>query len=109
MTEIIETKAIEQVNDNLFKGVAEIIDDARQRVVVYVNKHANMMFWQIGHFIIEDLGYKQYSAYGDKILATLSQRLTARYGRHTSPIVQAYSSHTLGILKSKLRSSLEAA
>ena len=82
MTEkIIDTKAIEQVSDNLFQGVAEIIDDARQRVVVYVNKHANMMFWQIGHFINEDLGYKQYSSYGDKILATLSQRLTARYGK----------------------------
>ena len=81
MKEIIDTKAIEQVSDNLFQGVAGIIDDARQRVVVYVNKHANMMFWQIGHFIIEDLGYRQYSAYGDKILATLSQRLTARYGR----------------------------
>ena len=27
------------------------------------------------------MGYKQYSAYGSKILATLSQRLTARYGK----------------------------
>ena len=32
-------------------------------------------------FINEDMGYKQYSAYGSKILATLSQRLTARYGK----------------------------
>ena len=39
------------------------------------------MFWHIGHYINEDMGYKQYSAYGSKILATLSQRLTARYGK----------------------------
>ena len=46
---------------------------------MYVNKHSDLMFWHIGHYINEDMGYKQYSAYGSKILATLSQRLTARY------------------------------
>ena len=40
-----------------------------------------MMFWHIGRYINEDMGYKQYSAYGSKILATLSQRLMARYGK----------------------------
>ena len=78
--EIVETKAIEQVSDSLYKGVSDIIDNARQEVVVYVNKHSDLMFWHIGHYINEDMGYKQYSAYGSKILATLSQRLTARYG-----------------------------
>ena len=79
--EIVETKAIEQVSDSLYKGVSDIIDNARQEVVVYVNKHSDLMFWHIGHYINEDMGYKQYSAYGSKILATLSQRLTERYGK----------------------------
>lgn len=78
---IIDTKAIELVSDHLYQGVVEIINDAKQEVIAYVNKHANMMFWHIGHFINEDMGYQQYSAYGDKILATLSQRLTALYGK----------------------------
>ena len=78
--EIVETKAIEHVSDSLYKGVSDIIDNARQEVVVYVNKHSDLMFWHIGHYINEDMGYKQYSAYGSKILATLSQRLTSRYG-----------------------------
>ena len=69
--EIVEAKAIEQVSDNLYKGVSDIIDNARQEVVVYVNKHSDLMFWHIGHYINEDMGYKQYSAYGSKILATL--------------------------------------
>lgn len=81
MAEIVETKAIEQVSDSLYKGVSDIIDNARQKVVVYVNKHSNLTFWHIGHYINEDMGYKQYSAYGNKILATMSQRLTARYGK----------------------------
>ena len=74
--EIVETKAIEQVSDSLYKGVSDIIDNARQEVVVYVNKHSDLMFWHIGHYINEDMGYKQYSAYGSRILATLSQTLT---------------------------------
>jgi len=78
---IIDTKTIELVSDHLYQGVVDIINDAKQDVIVYVNKHANMMFWHIGHFINEDMGYQQYSAYGDKILATLSQRLTALYGK----------------------------
>ena len=80
-SEIVETKAIEQVSDSLYKRVSDIIDNARQEVVVYENKHSDLMFWHIGHYINEDMGYKQYSAYGSKILATLSQRLTARYGK----------------------------
>ena len=79
--EIVETKAIELVSDSLYKGVSDIIDNARQEVVVYVNKHSDLMFWHIGHYINEDMGYKQYSAYGSRILATLAQRLTARYGK----------------------------
>ena len=74
--DIDEAKELTQVSDNLYKGVTEIIDNVRQEVVVYVNKHSDMMFWHIGHYINEDMGYKQYSAYGNKILATLSQRLT---------------------------------
>ncbi len=48
--EIVETKAIEQVSDSLYKGVSDIIDNARQEVVVYVNKHSDLMFWHIGHY-----------------------------------------------------------
>lgn len=75
----IET--IDNVSKSLFSGVSNIIDYARQEVVVYVNRQANMMFWHIGKYINEDMGYKRYSAYGSKILATLSQRLTERYGK----------------------------
>ena len=52
--EIIDFQTIERVSDSLYRGVAEIIDDAKHVVGVYVNKHANLMFWHIGHFINED-------------------------------------------------------
>ena len=78
---IIEPKEIEQVCDTLFVGISEIIDSARQNVAVYVNAQSSRMFWQIGNYINEDLNYVKYSAYGERILATLSQRLTAAYGK----------------------------
>jgi len=79
--EIIDIGKIDQVSDHLFEGVTEIIDDARTKVAVYVNAHASMTFWNVGKYIIDDLEYQTYSAYGQKILATLSQRLTNRYGK----------------------------
>ena len=74
--EKIDTKKIGQVSDHLYKGVTEIIDNARIRVAVYVNAHASMMFWNVGKYIVDDMEYQAYSAYGQKILATLSQTLT---------------------------------
>ena len=73
--------SIEQISDSIYNGVSSIINDARQKIVVYVNSQANLMFWQIGKYIVDELKYETYSAYGDKILATVSQRLTEQYGK----------------------------
>ncbi|MBR7023369.1 MAG: hypothetical protein IKI09_07865 [Bacteroidales bacterium] len=58
-----ESKELKQVCDNLYDGISEIINSARQSVAVYVNAQASMMFWHIGHYINEDLNYVRYSAY----------------------------------------------
>ena len=76
-----ESKELIQVCDNLYDGISKIITSARQNVAAYVNAQASMMFWHIGHYINEDLNYLKYSAYGNRILATLSQRLTATFGK----------------------------
>lgn len=79
--EVLDTKMVHKVTDHLYEGVTEIIDNARTQVSVYVNAHASMTFWSVGKYIIDDMEYRTYSAYGQKILATLSQRLMARYGK----------------------------
>lgn len=76
--DVLDLKLIRQVSDHLYEGVTEIIDDARTRVAVYVNSQTSMTFWNVGRYIIDDMDYQTYSAYGQKILATLSQRLMAR-------------------------------
>ena len=97
--DIVEAKELMQVSDSLYKGVTEIIDNARQEVVVYVNKHSDMMFWHIGRYINEDMGYKQYSAYGNKILATLSQTLSQiNNGSLINSIVQYLSPKNMVII-----------
>ena len=68
--------SIEQVSNSIYNGVSAIINNARQKVAVYVNSQANMMFWQIGNYIINELKYETYSSYGEKILATVSQTLS---------------------------------
>ena len=79
--QIVDTHIIGQISDHLYDGVTEIIDNSKKQVAVYVNAHSSMTFWNVGKYIIEDLNYQTYSAYGQKILATLSQRLMARYGK----------------------------
>lgn len=79
--QVPELAAIGQVSDRLYEGVVEIIDKARTVVVAYVNAQASLTFWNVGNYIINDMEYQAYSAYGQKILATLSQRLMARYGK----------------------------
>ncbi len=79
--QIVDTQIIGQISDHLYDGVTEIIDNSKKQVAVYVNAHSSMTFWNVGKYIIEDLNYQTYSAYGQKILATLSQRLMSRYGK----------------------------
>ena len=74
--QVPELAAIGQVSDRLYEGVVEIIDKARTVVVAYVNAQASLTFWNVGNYIINDMEYQAYSAYGQKILATLSQTLT---------------------------------
>ncbi len=82
MTNIeLNNKVLGTVSDHLYDGVAAIIDNAKMQVAIYVNTQTCMTFWNVGKYIIDDMDYQTYSAYGKKILATLSQRLTARYGK----------------------------
>lgn len=78
---ITDSQLIGQVSDRLFEGVVGIIDNAMAQVAVYVNSQSNITFWNVGRYINTDLDYQTYSAYGQKIIATLSQRLMARYGK----------------------------
>lgn len=65
----------------LLKGIQNIIENARARVAVLVNQETSLLYWNIGHYINEELIISNRADYGAKILATLSQQLTQHYGK----------------------------
>ena len=65
----------------ILHGVIDIIEQSRKRVAVYVNQELTMMHWHVGQFVLQKINYQEKAEYGQKIVATLSQQLTERYGK----------------------------
>ena len=69
------------VEGKLFDRVVGILEQARAGVVRAVNSHMVLAYWLIGREIVQEIqGGKGRAAYGEAVLAELSQKLTARYG-----------------------------
>jgi len=68
-------------NQKLFDDLRQMIEDMRLSVAVAVNTGLTMLYWKIGKRINEEIIRDKRAAYGEEILATLSQELTALYGR----------------------------
>jgi predicted nuclease of restriction endonuclease-like (RecB) superfamily len=65
----------------LFDRVATILDAARSSVVRAVNSRMVLAYWLIGREIVQALqGGDERAAYGKRIIADLSAKLTQRYG-----------------------------
>lgn len=68
-------------NEALFRGIEHLIEHTARKVAVSLNVEIANLYWLIGNYIITQVHYETYSQYGGQILATLSQRLTERFGR----------------------------
>ncbi len=58
-----------------------MIDWSKQKSSIFLNAEIRRLFWSIGKFIIENFRENNLSEYGAKIIATLSQQLTEKYGK----------------------------
>lgn len=77
MNEIRDNKK----TDALFEKVAELIEQARRRVVSTVNLTEVYTKYRIGQYIVEDEQQGSSKAqYGQQVLKNLSKRLTERFG-----------------------------
>ena len=72
---------IARFSDDLFVGIVKIIEQARHKASVFLNTETTILYWNIGHYINENLKINNRLEYGGKILATLSQQLTAHFGK----------------------------
>jgi predicted nuclease of restriction endonuclease-like (RecB) superfamily len=75
-------KEIEKVPGELFERVVSILDQARNNVVRAVNSNMVLAYWLIGREIVQEIqGGEERAEYGKQIVESLSQQLTAKYGR----------------------------
>ena len=65
----------------LVAQVSALIEGARESIASYANATLTMTYWQIGTIIDSEVLGAGRAEYGAQILVTLSQELTARFGR----------------------------
>jgi len=83
MSDIIE-KEIETVvveNSNLYEFSRKLIINSRKIVYQAANFAMVETYWKIGEKIVEEQGGVERSKYGDKLIAGLSKKLTAEFGK----------------------------
>jgi predicted nuclease of restriction endonuclease-like (RecB) superfamily len=74
-------KTLETNNDALLSDLRTLIGTAQERIATSVNTELTMLYWHIGRRIRIDILQEERAKYGDEIVATLSQKLTAEFGR----------------------------
>ncbi|MDR0592539.1 MAG: PDDEXK nuclease domain-containing protein [Bifidobacteriaceae bacterium] len=68
-------------DDGLYEAAARIIEDTRAAIAYHANVVSVVSNWRIGALIHVETLHRGRGDYGEQILATLSQKLMARYGR----------------------------
>lgn len=67
--------------ETLLEELCGLIDSARSGVARAVYSAQVVLHWQVGRRILTDILRHKRASYGDEIVATVSRRLTADYGR----------------------------
>lgn len=76
-----QNRQIVDFSNDLYHGISQIIENARQKVAIFLNAETTLLYWNIGNYINENLKENNRLEYGAKILATLSQQLTNQFGK----------------------------
>ena len=71
-----QNRQIVDFSNDLYHGISQIIENARQKVAIFLNAETTLLYWNIGNYINENLKENNRLEYGAKILATLSQQLS---------------------------------
>ena len=71
-----------RIYNNLLERIAEILNQARTKVIREINKAQVLAYWAIGREIIEfEQKGKIRAEYGEELLKKLSADMTAKFGR----------------------------
>jgi hypothetical protein len=66
---------------SLVSSISRLIEESRARTAVTVNAEITLLYWNVGKYIKEDILKNNRADYGQKIIASISQKLTASYGK----------------------------
>ena len=70
-----------KTDEVLFDEIRSLIEQTRLRVAQTVNSALVLMNWHIGKRISDEVLKNKRAEYGNEIVVTLSQQLTAEYGK----------------------------
>lgn len=65
----------------LLNDLRSLINEARERAAIAVNRELTLMHWHIGDHIRRDILQVERAPYGERIVSTLSKQLEPEYGR----------------------------
>lgn len=66
----------------LFHELSKIIEQSQQQIAYQANSTLTMLFWEIGRRINNDILRNRRAGYGKQILASISVRLEANFGKN---------------------------
>jgi hypothetical protein len=64
----------------LFKELSLLIEKSKQKAVSQVKSTVNMLFWQIGKRINDEILHNKRAVYGTQVMANLAEKLSLKYG-----------------------------
>jgi predicted nuclease of restriction endonuclease-like (RecB) superfamily len=67
---------------DLLNELVVLIESSKKRVNRTVNGELNLLFWQIGKRINEEILQNNRAEYGKQVVLTIAEKLTAKYGRN---------------------------
>jgi len=73
---------LSKLDNKLFGRIAELLSEAKNFVVISVNKAIVLTYYEVGRLIVEDQQKgKERAEYGKSVLKELSQKLTKEFGK----------------------------
>jgi predicted nuclease of restriction endonuclease-like (RecB) superfamily len=67
--------------DTLYKELSLLIEKSKQKAVSQVKSTVNILFWQVGKKINDEILHNKRAEYGTQIVSNLATKLVAQYGR----------------------------
>lgn len=72
---------VQNTSSLLLSEIEQLINQKGKQLALYLNTEVSRLYWSIVNYIITKVEYQTYTQYGQQILTTLSQELTAKYGK----------------------------